>query len=338
VGSIGLSSTYTLAANPNNVPLTLGYYDQFGSAVALSADGTRLAVGAIGDYGAANTAYASGAVHLFTFGAGFANGTLAGKIGAGYSGAGNLAMPLESYDYFGSSLALSADATLLAVGAPNDDGAGNLRGDTGAVHLFTFANGSFGGGALAGSVGDGYTGGRNVDIRLDSSDHFGSGVALSALGDRMAVGTPLDDGASNTTADAGAVQLFTFSDSAFHGGQLAGLVGNGYQTTSGLALDLYGSKNWNGDQAGYAVALSADARELVIGAPFDDGSAGHSWDNGNYGAVHLLTFGDGNFGGAALAGTVGRGTAAVGTSMWRWTPTTASAPPWPSAATAATWQ
>ena len=307
VGSMGQASSYTLAANPNNVPLALGYYDQFGSAVALSADGTRLAVGAMGDYGAANTGYSAGAVHLFTFGAGFTSASRVGKIGLGYSGSGSLDMALGNYDNFGAALALSADATLLAVGTPNDDGALNQRNDSGAVHLFTFADSSFGGGALAGTVGDGYSGARHVDMRLDTSDRFGSAVALSAQGERMVVGAPLDDGASNTAADAGAVHLFSFSDSAFGGGMLAGHIGNGYQSSSGLSLELYSNKYWNGDQAASAVALSADARQLVVGVPYDDGSLERPWANRNYGAVHLIGFADGNFGGAALVGSLGQG-------------------------------
>ena len=311
VGTIG--SGYTTTLDPDNVDVSLDYYDYFGVSVALSADGKKLAVGAYGDDGAANANSDTGAVHLFSFteatGA-FTGGSKVGTMGSDYTtalAAGNVDVTLGNSDYFGRGLALNGTGSLLAVGAPYDDGAGNARTNSGAVHLFTFTNTNFGGGALAGTVGDGYTGGRNVDVRLDNSDYFGNALALNAVGDRMVVGAPNDDGASNAAADSGAVHLFTFSDAAFNGGRLAGHIGNGYTPVNSLAVDLFGNKSWNGDQAGYAVALGSDARQLVIGAPSDDGNLENPWSNGNYGAVHLLTFSDGNYAGGTLVGTIGKG-------------------------------
>ncbi len=308
IGSIGHGYTTTL--DPDNIALSLRIYDSFGSSVALSGDGRKLAVGAYRDYGAANNVTYAGAVHLFTFSDAtgpFTGGVKTGTIGVGYGGAGDVAITLDSYDYFGRAVALNANGTLLAVGASHDDGAGNTRSDTGAVHLFTFADTAFGGGALAGSIGHGYQGGRNVGMRLDSSDQFGTSVALNAAGNRLAVGAPYDDGANNQATNSGAVHLFSFNDQAFNGGRLAGRIGNGYVPDSALSLDLFGYRSWDGDEAGYAVALSADARQLVIGVPYDDGAAERPWDNRSYGAVHLITFVDGDFGGGALVGTIGKG-------------------------------
>ena len=42
------------------------------------------------------------------------------------------------------------------------------------------------GGALQGTIGSGYTGGKNVSIALDANDFFGVSVALNAAGDRLA--------------------------------------------------------------------------------------------------------------------------------------------------------
>ena len=311
VASIG--NGYTTAQGASNIPVSLGGSDYFGVSVALSADGKKLAVGAYGDDGATNAIGDTGAVYLFSFtdaSGPFSGGSKVGTIGSGYTTAlapGNVDIVLGSSDYFGRGVALNASGTLLAAGAPYDDGATNGRGNSGAVHLFTFGDANFGGGALAGSIGDGYSGGRNVDIRLDGSDYFGNAVTLNANGDRLVVGAPYDDGVNNAATDSGAVHLFSFTDTAFNGGRLVGHIGNGYRSESNLSLDLYGSKSWNGDQAGYGVSLSADARQLVIGAPFDDGGQSNPWDNGNYGAVHLLTFTDGNFGGASLVGTIGSG-------------------------------
>jgi len=307
---------YTAVPGTNsNIPVTLGYYDYFGVSVALSSDGTKLAVGAYGDDGATNANADQGAVYLYSFtdatGA-FTGGSLASTIGAGYTttmAAGNVDLVLGNSDYLGRAVALNASGTLLAAGASYDDGASNGRSNTGAVHLFTFGNASFGGAALAGSIGEGYTGGRNVDVRLDDTDIFGTSVALNGSGDRLAVGVPYDDGAKNAVADAnsGAVRLFSFADTAFNGGRLAGKIGNGYTSETGLSLDLYGSRNWAGDRAGSAVALSGDTRQLAIGVPLNDGNLENPWNGGNYGAVHLVTFSDGNFAGGSLVGTIGQG-------------------------------
>ncbi len=305
-----LGHGYSTTLDPDNIALPLRFYDSFGSSVALSGDGRKLAVGAYRDDGAANNVTDAGAVHLFTFSDAtgpFTGGVKTGTIGVGYNGAGDVAVALDGYDNFGRAVALNAHGTLLAVGASHDDGAGNVRTDTGAVHLFTFADSAFTGGALAGSIGHGYLGGRNVGIRLDSSDQFGTAVALNAAGDRLAVGAPRDDGANNQATNSGAVHLFRFNDQAFNGGRLAGSIGNGYVPDNALSLDLSSHRSWNGDQAGYAVALSADARQLAVGLPFDDGAAERPWDNRNYGAVHLITFADRDFGGGTLVGTLGKG-------------------------------
>jgi filamentous hemagglutinin family protein len=311
VGTIG--NGYT-GSGDINVPLD--YSDYFGVSLALSTDGKKLAVGAYGDDGVSNTNYDAGAVYLFSFSdtsGAFTGGVLQGKIGAGYvpdSTAGNTAsvsLTLGNSDYFGRAVALNADGTLLAAGANYDDGASDGRSNSGAVHLFTFGASGFASGALAGSIGDGYTGGRNIDVRLDGSDIFGTAVALSGDGKSLAVGAPYDDGASANASNSGAVHLFTFDDTAFSGGRLVGHIGNGYQPENSLSLNLFGYKSWNGDQAGAAVALSADAKQLVIGVPYDDGGDEKPWNDRDYGAVHLVTFTDGNFGGGQLVGTIGKG-------------------------------
>lgn len=305
-----LGHGYNTTLDPDNIALPLRTYDSFGSSVALSGDGRALAVGAYRDYGAANSVTYAGSVHLFTFSDAtgpFTGGVRTGRIGVGYNGDGDVPIGLDSYDYFGRAVALNAHGTLLAVGAIGDDGAGNVRSDSGAVHLFTFADSAFTGGAFAGSIGHAYQGGRNVAMRLDSSDQFGTAVALNAAGDRLAVGAPYDDGVSNQATNSGAVHLFSFNDQAFNGGRLAGSIGNGYVPDNALSLDLFAYRSWNGDQAGYAVALSADARQLAVGLPFDDGAGERPWDNRNYGAVHLITFADGDFGGGTLVGTIGKG-------------------------------
>jgi hypothetical protein len=120
-----------------------GEGDSFGSRVALSGDGSTLAVGApseasaaidIGDNQADNSALDAGAVYVFT-----RSGTTWNQqayIKASNTGQG---------DGFGSSVALSADGSTLAVGAALEDSAATGIGGTqaddsavnaGAVYVF----------------------------------------------------------------------------------------------------------------------------------------------------------------------------------------------------------
>ncbi len=277
--------------------------DQFGFGVALNAAGDRLAVGANLDDGAGNAATDSGAVHLFTFtDTNFSGGTLAATIGKGYTGGKNVDVTsLDSSDLFGQAVALNAAGDRLAVGAIRDAGAGNLVTDSGAVHLFTFTDTSFSGGALAATIGKSYTGGKNVDVSsLESSDLFGSAVALNATGDRLAVGAYADAGAGNVASFSGAVRLFTFTDTSFTGGTLAATIGKGY--TGGNNVDVASLES--GDQFGIAVAMNATGDRLAVGANFDAGAGNATSFSG---AVHLFTFSDSSFSGGTLAATIGKG-------------------------------
>ena len=120
--------SYTLTGNPLNA------FDGFGGSVALSANGTILAVGAAGD----------DYVKVYT------NGVLT------YTVTGNAS------DQFGRSVALSADGTILAVGAPGDD----------YVNVYTNGVLSY---TLTGN---------------NPNDKFGGVVALSSDGTILAVGAP----------------------------------------------------------------------------------------------------------------------------------------------------
>ncbi len=107
---------------------------RFGASIALSSDGNTLAAGARQESG--DNDEHSGAVYVF------------GKTPTGqWMKQGNLRAPnASSHDEFGSSLAFSRDASLLAVGAPFEDSmATGLNGDqrrdeccnSGSVYLYT---------------------------------------------------------------------------------------------------------------------------------------------------------------------------------------------------------
>src|SRR4029078_9924818 len=140
----------------------------------------------------------------------------------------NVNVGVQEGDNFGAAVSLNAAGDRLAVGGPGYRGAGVSIFTLGAVHLFTFTDTSFSGGALAARVGSGYTGGKNVNVALNGSPRFGSAVSLNAAGDRLAVGAPLDDGVTSGNPASGAVRLFTFTDTSFSGGALAATLGSGY--------------------------------------------------------------------------------------------------------------
>ncbi|WP_234824763.1 FG-GAP repeat protein [Sinorhizobium medicae] len=187
--------------------------DRFGSSVSLNAAGDRLAVGAPGDDGHDTSPIIEdnnfGAVYLFSFtDTAFSDSTHEAVIGNGYSGGKNVDIAtLEDGDTFGSSVSLNASGNRLAVGALGGNGANNID-DSGAAYLFRFTDTAFSGGTQEAVIGNGYSGANNVDVSLEEDDKFGSSVSLNALGNLLAIGAPLDDGAGNRVSDSGAVYLF----------------------------------------------------------------------------------------------------------------------------------
>ena len=265
--------------------------DLFGWSVSL--EDSRLVVGAIGDDGATPCSQC-GTAYSFKFtDSVFSNGSLSGRIGAGYASGRNVNLEgaLASFDYFGS--AVSLDGRRLAVGAPFDDGAMNLCSGCGAVYLFTFTDTVFSGGALSARIGDGYTGGNNVDMAgaLGSGGIFGSAVSLDDA--RLAVGVP----GGGCGYGCGAVYLFTFSDLAFSGGILASRIGSGY--TGINDVDLSG-KLVQGDYFGFSVSL--DGTRLAAGVFNEDGALNSCTDCG---AVYLFTFSDMEVSGGTLTARIG---------------------------------
>ena len=101
-----------------------GAADNFGSSVALSGDGSTLAVGAIGEDGSAAEA---GAVYVYTRSG--TTWTQQAYVKASNAGAG---------DHFGTSAALSSDGNTLAVGATGEDssaiGIGGNQADNSATN------------------------------------------------------------------------------------------------------------------------------------------------------------------------------------------------------------
>ena len=199
--------------------------DSSGSSVALSADGATLAVGATGNDG---------------------NGSRAGHVRAymltddrQWAQIGNDIDGEAPGDYFGTSVALSADGTTLAVGAQNNDGSGNSAGHVRAYMLTDERQWTQIGNDIDGEA---------------PGDYSGGSVALSADGATLAVGALYNTG--NGTR-AGHVRAYMLTDER----QWAQI---------GNDIDGEAPGDWSGD----SVALSADGATLAVGAPYNTGRNG----------------------------------------------------------------
>jgi hypothetical protein len=213
-------------------------YDDFGYAVALSADGTTLAVGAPREPARNAMGYFElpwGAVFVFK----------RQPSGEWLEEARLKALAYDSQK-FGSSVALSSNGDTLVIGATGDhSGSAGVDGDphdhsmpyAGAAHVFTRAGAQWS---------------RQAYLKAsfpDSSAEFGYSVAVSADGNTVAVGEPFDDA-------GGAAHVFVRSGSQWtmHG-------------------QVQGSNTEAGDDFGVSVALSADGATLAVGARSESSSA-----------------------------------------------------------------
>ena len=191
--------------------LNLKESDVFERSVTLSADGHTLAVGATGegsdttgvDGNQDNNTLGSGTVYVFV------------RIDGTWNQQAYIKAPnAEASDWFGGSVALSADGHTLAVGAIGEDSAttgvdgnqgDNTANDAGAVYVFARTDGTWT---------------RKTYIKApnaEASDWFGDSVTLSADGNTLAVGaigessatTGIDgDQGDNAANHAGAVYLY----------------------------------------------------------------------------------------------------------------------------------
>ena len=279
----------------SNVDVTaLSAADNFGAAVSL--EGTKLAVGAPGDDGAADSVTNSGAVYLYTFtDANFSGATQAHLLQADSGGTLTAGDSLEANDEFGSAVSLNSDR--LAVGTPGDDGNSNVAADVGAVRLYSVPA-ALTGATLIGKIGAGYSGGSDIDPDgLSAGDSLGSAVALDST--RLAVGAPLAKTATDTGSEVGAVHLFTFSSSALTSGSQVGIIGSGDYSGSGQTVNVaLGS----GDKFGSGVAI--DDKGLAVGAPGDDGASNTVTDAG---AAYYFEFADLAFTSPTQKGVFGNG-------------------------------
>ena len=203
-------------------------------------------------------------------------------------------------------MAFDKDANRLAV-TFNDKSSPNSNAKPGAVNLYTLTA-DLASATLAGTVGDGYTGGKNVNLSssLDAKDLFGEGVDLNETGSRLVVSSMLADGRSNTKNASGEVMLIKFDDNDFTNGSLYGKIGSGYGSAGGNSLDIKTNLDDN-DQFGRGISLDRDGDRMAVTATLDDGYNNNDAGDENKGAVYLFTFDDTNFSNPTLKGTIGEG-------------------------------
>ena len=256
--------------------------DWSGYSVSLSSDGSILAISARHNNGNGSN---SGHVRVYQN----VSGTWT-QVGSDIDGE-------AENDYSGYSVSLSSDGSILAIGAPNNDGNGN---EAGHVRVYQNVSGTW---TQVGSDIDGEA----------ANDYSGWSVSLSNDGSIVAIGAKTNDGNGN---NSGHVRVYQNVSGTWTqvGSDIDGEVandesgwsvsldssgttvaigaryndGNGtssghvrvYQNVSGtwtqVGSDIDGEAS--NDWSGYSVSLSSDGSIVAIGAPYNDGngsSAGH---------------------------------------------------------------
>ena len=197
--------------------------DESGRSVALSSDGSRVAIGAPwncdnGDY--------SGHVRVYSWFSWTSSWLHVGQdIDGEWAG-----------DASGRSVALSSDGSRVAIGAPWNDGNGNAAGHVRVYRWFSpnwFRDGS------------------DIDGEAEG-DLSGHSVALSSDGSRVAIGATENGGNGDYS---GHVRVYSWLS----------------WTSSWLHVDPDIDGEAAGDGSGYSVALSSDGSRVAIGAPYNDG-------------------------------------------------------------------
>ena len=237
-------------------------YDSFGFSLAISANGSTLAVTATREDSSArgidgnqadNSAEDSGAVYVFTR----AGGSWSQQAYVKSSNA-------DAGDQFGWSVTLSDDGNVMAVGASteaskargvNGDQADNSAANAGAVYVFTRARSTWSQQA--------YLKGEQTD----AGDLFGFCVELSGDGNTLAIcGYDEDGGVPGVNGDQ--------TDNSKNGSGCAYIFvrdGASWKQTTYLKQS---NLNHNQDAFGSAIALSGDGRTLVVDAADEDGTIG----------------------------------------------------------------
>ena len=201
-------------------------YDYSGISLSLCSDGTTVAVGAPRNDG---NGLSSGHLRVYRYNSGSwvqLGGDIDGDAADDYLGGGE---ETGGFPEPASSISLSSDGSIVAVGAPRNDGNGS---DAGHVRVYEFNSGSW---TQLGNDIDGEA----------TNDWFGKAVSLSANGSILAAGASGNDG--NGT-EAGHVRVYEYNSGSW----------------TQLGRDDNGVDQYN--RYGISLNISSDGTKLVIGA------------------------------------------------------------------------
>ncbi|NWJ95595.1 MAG: Ig-like domain repeat protein [Chloroflexi bacterium] len=231
-------------------------YDYFGSAVALSSDGSTALIGAYEKTIGANSG--QGAAYVFT------------RAGSTWSQQQVLSDTTTgaTNEYFGWAVSLSSDGNTALIGAYNKGitGTNGVRNYSGAAYVFTRTGTTWSQQQLLSDT-----------INGAGSDQFGWSVALSSNGNTALIGA--DFKTINGNNAQGAAYLFTRTGTTWSQQQIFTATNNTGTIVTVLRF-------------GYAVALSSDGNTALIGAAGTSitGTNGYSsWVNTNQGAAYVFT-------------------------------------------------
>ena len=268
--------------------------DYSGWSVALSSDGTIVAIGARLNDG--NSGANSGHVRIYRW----------DEITTTWNQLGSDIDGEVANDWSGRSVALSSDGTIVAIGAIHNNG--NSGADSGHVRIYEWTNNAW---TQLGSDIDGEAAG----------DQSGRSVALSSDGTIVAIGAWINNG--NSGAISGHVRIYGWDEITTTWTQLGSDIdGEADYDQSGISVALSsngttvaiganhndGNGTWSGhvriykrdtnntnvepigwsqlgedidgeadgDNSGYSVALSSDGTIVAIGAVYNDGNGANS--------------------------------------------------------------
>jgi hypothetical protein len=218
--------------------------EQSGYSVSLSCDGKRVAIGA--RYHNNNTINLAGCARIYEL-----DGQSWTQVGGDIDGE-------ASNDFLGTSVSMSGDGNMVAVGAPGYDN--GTTSNIGLTRVYKWD----------GNVWD-LIGGDILGVAAEDSS--GGSVSLSGDGKRVAVGAPGYDSSKGLT------RVYERDDMGFWG-----IIGG----------DILGVAS--GDVSGFSVNLSGDGKRVAVGAPGYDGNRGltrvYEWDGNVWNLIGGDIFGE----------------------------------------------
>ena len=222
--------------------------DQSGTSVSLSADGTFVAVGAPYNNGNGSD---SGHVRVYKL------------ISNTWTKQGGDIDGEDDNDKSGSSVSLSRDGSIVAIGSPKNNNSNGT--DAGNVRVFKYNANKTTANSL-GPVGWDQLGG---DINGENStNESGTSVSISDDGTIVAIGSPKNNNSNGT--DSGQVRVYKYNANKTTANSLGPA---GWDKQGG---DIDGENS--DDESGTSVSISGDGLIVAIGGPKNNGigtDAGH---------------------------------------------------------------